>query len=122
MSEHEQQVAVINWFRLQYPQYTHNLFAIPNGSVLGGKNKWGQINKLKKEGFKPGVSDLFLALPIGDKSGLWVEMKDTGKTLCSVSKDQMEHLELMKESGYEAIWCAGADIAIAAIKTYMGEK
>ena len=28
-------------------------------------------------------------------------------------------LDLMIEMGYEAIWCSGADIAIAAIKTYM---
>lgn len=121
MSEHNQQAAFVEWFKLQYPQYKDCLIAIPNGSYLGGKNKFAQVNKLKSEGFKPGTSDLFIAVPRGGKHGLWIEMKDVKKTLCNVSKEQRDHLELMANMGYEAIWCAGADAAKAATKVYMGE-
>lgn len=122
MSEHDQQVTVVDWWDKQYPALSKCLMSIPSGSIMGGKNKWGQINKLKSEGWRKGVSDLFIAVPKNGKHGLWVEMKDVKKTLCSVSNEQMAHIALMNEMGYEAIWCAGADVAIAAIKVYMNAE
>lgn len=119
MSEHDEQSAVVAWFKRQYPPYSHCIMSIPNGQMLGGRNRFAQMKKLKREGFKNGVSDLFIAVPKNDKHGLWVEMKDKGKTASAVSKDQSDHLNLMIGMGYEGIWAAGADIAIAAIKTYM---
>jgi len=123
MAEHDEQVAVVKWFRLQYPKFKGCFFSIPNGSFLAGKpyQRANQMKKLKKEGFKNGVSDLFLAVPKNGYSGLWVEMKDKGKTKCDVSKEQQEHLDLMREMGYGAVWCAGADAAISQIKGYMGD-
>tara|TARA_R110002012_G_C11479310_1_gene594846 strand:+ start:44 stop:418 length:375 start_codon:yes stop_codon:yes gene_type:complete len=121
MSEHDNQSAVVNWFKLQYPKYKDCIMAIPNGQLLGGRNKFALIKKLKREGFKNGVSDLFIAVPMNGKCGLWVEMKDAGKTRCSVSSEQQAHLDLMISVGYEGIWAAGSDIAIAAIKVYMTE-
>jgi hypothetical protein len=121
MSEHHHQVAVVEWFKLQYPEYKDCIMAIPNGQMLGGRNKFALMNKLKKEGFKNGVSDLLIAVPKNGKCGLWVEMKDEGKTRCSVSDDQQDHLDLMIKMGYEGIWAAGSEIAIAAIKVYMGD-
>ncbi|MDH5182463.1 MAG: VRR-NUC domain-containing protein [Gammaproteobacteria bacterium] len=125
MSEHDHQVAVIQWFRAKYPKHKWCIFSNPNGAILCDlipKKRVARMRYLMAEGFKKGVSDLFIAVPVGDKHGLWVEMKDVNKTLCSVSKDQMEHIELMTKMGYEAIWCAGSDIAIAAITTYMSQK
>jgi len=123
MSEHDQQAAVVKWFKMQYPEYKDCIMAIPNGQMLGGRNKFAMMKKLKREGFKNGVSDLFIAVPRqtkhGDKCGLWLEMKDAGKTRCSVSDEQQAHLDLMISMGYEGIWAAGSDIAMAAIKVYM---
>ena len=121
MSEHDHQATVVKWFKMQYPQYKDCIMAIPNGQLLGGRNKFALMKKLKKEGFKNGVSDLFVAVPMNGKCGLWVEMKDAGKTRCSVSNDQQAHLDLMITMGYEGIWAAGSDIAMAAIKVYMKE-
>ena len=121
MSEHDEQSALVAWFKRQYPQYSLCIMAIPNGQLLGGRNKFALMNKLKKEGFKNGVSDLFIAVPVNGKHGLWVEMKDRGKPPSSVSKEQSDHLDLMISMGYEGIWAAGADIAIAAITVYMSE-
>ena len=119
MSEHDQQAALVQWFKLKYPKYADCIIAIPNGSWLNGKGRFALMNKLKKEGLKPGASDLFIAVPKGDKHGMWLEVKDYGKTLCSVSKEQQEHLDLMIEMGYEGVWGSGFDILKSAVETYM---
>lgn len=75
--------------------------------------------RMKKEGFKSGASDLLLAIARGGYHGLWIEMKDVGKTAKSLSDSQIEHLELMREQGYYACWCAGAEQAINQINIYM---
>ena len=119
MSEHDEQAAVIKWFSLKYPDYEKCLIAYPSGAIIGGRNKWGLIAKLKKEGWRKGVPDLFLAVPAGGFNGLWIEMKDAGKTRSSVSAEQLEHLDLMAKMGYFAIWCAGATAAIETIDNYL---
>jgi len=119
MSEHDQQVTVVQWWDRQYPDLSLCLTAYPSGAIVGGRNKFGLIAKMKKEGWRKGICDLFISVPKGGKHGMYIEMKDVKKTLCSVSPEQREHIDLMNSLGYEAIWCAGADIAIAAIKTYM---
>ena len=121
MSEHDQTKAVVAWFKIQYPKYAECLVGSANGAHLSGKpwQKKKKMDKLKSEGLKVGASDFFIAVPRGGKYGLWVEMKDVKLTWCSVKKSQREHIDLMQEMGYEAIWCAGADIARTAIKNYM---
>jgi hypothetical protein len=59
----------VKWFRLQYPGYI--LFAIPNG----GRRGRVEAAIMKGEGVLAGVADLFLMLPSGIYSGLFVEMK-----------------------------------------------
>lgn len=123
MSEHHEQSAVVNWFRYQYRQYALCFFAIQNAqmlSYLGNKQKIAQVyNKLKREGFKEGVSDLILTVPRGQYHGLWLEMKDRGKTQSSVSKDQKAHLALMSEMGYAAHWAPGFEKAQEILINYM---
>ncbi len=65
MSEHQEQVDVVKWFKTQFPKWSECIIAIPNGSVLSGSigQRCGQVNKLKKEGMKKGCSDLFIAVP-----------------------------------------------------------
>jgi hypothetical protein len=119
MSESNHQAALVQWWGLQYPHLKNCLISYPSGAIIGGKNKFALIAKLKNEGWRTGVSDLFLAVPRGGKHGLWIEMKDIKKTLCSVSQEQRDHIDLMHSQGYEAIWCAGFEVAKAAIETYM---
>lgn len=123
MSEHHHQCAVVKWFKYTYPEYADCIIAIPNALTISyAKNKKAMfaIYKRKlKEGFKPGTSDLFIAVPRNGKCGLWVEMKDMGKTQKDVSKEQQDHLDKMGEVGYEGIWSSGSEMAIAAIKVYM---
>lgn len=120
-SEHQEQKAFVQWFNAQYPKYRGCLFAIPNGSHLAGTPavRAMKMNKLKSEGFKNGVSDLFLAVPMGGKSGMFLEMKAQKKPRSSLSVEQRMHLKLMEEMGYAACWAAGSKEAIRITKDYM---
>ena len=80
------------------------------------------MNKMKKEGFKPGVSDVQLTVSRGGYHGLWVEMKRSNGKEKDVSDDQAAHIELMRELGHMADWAAGADEAIKITKKYMTLK
>lgn len=113
MSEHQHQVAVIEWFGLQYPKLNGLLFAIPNG----GLRNVVVAKKLKAEGVRPGVSDLFLMVPTNGMHGMWIEMKDVdGK------KPKPEQIAFQKDAtaqGYLAVTCYGFDMARGAIEEYL---
>jgi len=123
MSEYDEQCAVVEWFKLFYPKYEGCIISSENGAHLAGSKgqRTAKIARAKKAGMKPGVSDLFIAVPRGNFSGLWIEMKDKGKNKTSVSQLQIEHLMLMVTMGYASNWCAGANEAIAVISDYMSE-
>lgn len=111
-SEHHTQVACVNWFSMQYPKYKDLLFAIPNG----GKRSIGVARKMKSEGVKKGVPDLFLALPNENYHGLFIEMKSvTG----SLSPDQKRYLELLRLKGYRAEVCKCFDDFERVIGSYI---
>jgi hypothetical protein len=120
MSEHDEQVAVVKWFRLQYPKYKDCVLSIPNGSVLNkGGASMGRFKWLVAEGFKAGVSDLLFAVPINKKSGLWLEMKNIKVTRCAVTDNQWDHIHSMRRVGYCADWAAGFEAAKKIITDYM---
>ena len=76
-NESRLQTACVKWFRTEYPKFRRLLFAIPNGVRLHGTEKERMItwNRLAKEGAVAGAADLFLSVPSGDLSGLYIEMK-----------------------------------------------
>jgi hypothetical protein len=91
-SEHQEQKLVVNWFRLQYPQYM--IFSIPNG----GTRNTIEAKKLKDEGLKAGIPDMIICTP--DKT-IFVEMKkQKGGTL---SAKQKEIHAKLNDLGYEVI-------------------
>lgn len=91
------------------------MFAIPNGGV---RHK-AVASKLKKEGVKAGVPDIFLAHPKGTYAGLWIEMK-YGKN--KTSPKQREWLRALSDSGYRTEVCYGADEAWQVILDYLETK
>jgi hypothetical protein len=110
-TEHDEQVAVIDWYRKQYPTLKYCLFAIPNG----GLRHIRVAMTLKKEGVLSGVSDMFLMVPRGTFHGLFIEMKTAkGK----VSDNQQKFLDIARSQGYEAIVCYGFEDAKNKIKKY----
>lgn len=110
MNEHQEQVAVVEWFRLQYPK--HILFAIPNG---GARHIVTAVN-LKREGVISGVPDLFVMYPAFPFHGLFIEMKAKGG---KVSPAQKEFMAAAIDNGYQASVCYGFDEAREAINLYL---
>lgn len=116
-SEHKEQCAVVDWWRsacgvYQLPEFA--LFAVPNGAFLGS----GYIGakKLKREGMRPGMLDLVLAVPRDQFHGMFIEMKyGTNKT----SDEQDAVLTYLKYSGYSASVHWSAESAISAMKEYL---
>jgi len=65
------QQRAIEFFRLKYPKFKRNLFAIPNG---GHRNK-AVAGRMKAEGVLAGVWDLMLTVPRGQWAGCFIETK-----------------------------------------------
>lgn len=109
MSEHDEQVAVVQWCAWRGIR----IFAIPNG----GYRTKATAKKLKDEGVVPGVPDLFVPLARKGKHGLFIEMK--APKGAKPRPEQVEWLEFLNEEGYAACWARGADAAIEVIERYV---
>lgn len=73
MSEHTEQCALFEWAAWNEPRVPELalLYAIPNG----GARHPAVAAKLKAEGVKAGVPDMFLPVPRRNYHGMFVEMK-----------------------------------------------
>jgi len=117
MSEHDEQKALFEWAERMIVQgripELVNMFAIPNGAWF--KNKAIAV-KMKQEGLKKGVPDIFLAVPSGDYQGLFIEMKlgENGQT-----KEQKEWSSRLREMGYKVDVYKSWVGAIAGILAYL---
>ena len=81
-TEHAEQVAFVQWWELNRPNLW--IFAIPNG---GHRHKATAI-KLRLEGVRPGVPDLYCPA-----LRLWIEMKrQKGGRLSPEQKEWRDHL------------------------------
>lgn len=98
------------------------LHHIPNG----GDRDIVTAGKLKAEGVKPGVCDLFLPLPkhvlVDSKpkffSGLYIEMKKPGK-LDDTSEKQVEFIDFTRSVGYFVMVCDSWEFAWEVIEWYL---
>ena len=116
-SEHSEQVALFNWAKWQartLPEL-HLLFAIPNG----GLRHIRVAKRLKAEGVKSGVPDVFLPVAKNGFHGLWIEMK-YGKN--KVTDNQDWWLKELKSEGYECAVCYGYEPAKSVILDYLEMK
>lgn len=115
-SESQEQVAVVQWFKQQFPRDV--IVAIPNGSHLAGDSRRRAIkmHRMKKEGLLPGTADLFVAVARGGMHGAWWEMKSLdGRP----TPEQLSFGIAMRMAGYEWACCYGAADAIERIRAYM---
>ena len=113
--EEARQRSVVQWWDLQCRSLgliPEHLWHTPNG----GKRSLTEAVRLKKIGVRAGVPDLFLAVPVHGKSGLFVEMKSAvGKT----SQAQDCYLLMLQAAGYETCVCRSFDRAKNAIMSYL---
>ena len=114
-SEAQEQTAVIDWWR-----FAHKKYGVPECSLLHVANEGtgsavrGRLQK--RQGVRAGVADLFLSVPRGAFSGLWIEMKRKDGW---VRPEQREFLNQMQELGYDCAVCRGAEAAREKIHAYM---
>ena len=113
-TEHAEQVALMQWAEAEAHHHPELglLFAIPNG----GHRVPAVAVKLKREGVKSGVPDLFLPVARQDCHGLWLEMKAKDGRVSEKQGDWMEKLE---EQGYRVAVAFSAEEAITVIKEYL---
>lgn len=111
-AESKEQIALLQWLQLQHPKVYESTFHIPNERKCS--SIYGKFLKLM--GVKAGVSDLFLAIPMGEYHGLFIEMK-AKKGIKQPS--QVKFIEQMRENGYAASFAFGIEEAMALIKWYL---
>ncbi|EHQ92164.1 VRR-NUC domain-containing protein [Desulfosporosinus youngiae] len=115
--ESDEQQALFQWAKLmevQYPELSL-LHSIPNG----GKRNAREAARLKKEGAKAGVSDIFLPVARGGFHGLYIEFKVKGGKL---SDNQTWWLEETTKQGYYSTVCFGWIEASEVIQKYLARR
>jgi len=114
--EFEEQVALMEWFAIQYPR------EIVIVSANGGSRHFLEAANLKRSGVRRGVPDLFMPVVNDDYAGLFIELKPTivaGKSNGRVTDEQFEVLSHLDSRGYKAQVCWGFEDASSTIKQYM---
>lgn len=91
------------------------IFCIPNG---GHRHK-ATAGKLKAEGVRAGIPDLFLPVAARECHGLFIELK-VGSN--KETKRQIWWIDRLKEQGYAATVVWDAQMAINLIAWYLGEE
>ena len=117
-TEHDHQVALFQWAAAKSKHEIPELklmFAIPNG----GHRHIGVAKKLKAEGVKAGVPDIFLPVARFGYHGLFIELKtEDGR----IQDNQKEWLNELALAGYFTYICHGVDEARELIEYYMGKN
>lgn len=125
-TEHAEQVALFTWAdaaQAQYPELA-NMFAIPNGAKVPytvdskGRTFSPERASLVTEGMRRGVPDIFLAVPRCKFHGLFVEMKRADHSNHPTPEQQV-WIERLRQAGYMAVVCYGADDAMRTVTAYL---
>lgn len=114
--EHCHQVALFDWAQLmissgRYPQLEW-MYAIPNG----GMRSKAVAGKLKAEGVKSGVFDIFLPVARHGYHGMYIEMKYGKNKLSDKQRDFKLFAELQ---GYFCVVCWDWEEAAHKIENYL---
>jgi len=116
-TEHEEQVALFQWAEAHegtMPEL-RLMFAVPNG----GYRPMATAAMLREEGVRAGVPDVFLMCRHQHYGALAIELKrrDHSNHATDAQRDWIERL---RQYGYQAVICYGAQEAIDVIKAYLG--
>lgn len=126
-TEHQEQAAVIAWWAHACKGYglpEFALMAIPNAA----KRSYALAARMRKEGLRAGIPDLFLAARpkkywgSGGPAdydyfpGLWIEMKRKPN---KPDANQQAVLLYLRQRGYHCVVAWSAEEAIRAVKAYL---
>lgn len=112
--EHVEQVALFDWAKIMQKRYPELkwMFAIPNGSYRDPRT----AARLKEEGVKAGVLDIFLPAARAGHHGLFIEMK-AGRN--RPTEKQSECATDLENEGYACYVCYSCSKAINVIEAYL---
>jgi len=122
-SESSHQIALFAWCALpevkaMFPELEW-LHAIPNGGSRGDtkESRSKEGGKMKAEGVKPGVSDMFLPVRRGDCPGFYIELKRLPGPGVGPSDEQLKFGAFVQSQGYGFAvaygWMKARDLLIA---------
>lgn len=122
-TEHDEQSSLIVWATWNHAQFPELrlMFAIPNG----GARHPAVAAKMREEGVKPGVPDLFLPVARHGFHGLFLELKtEVNRPKREGSKGGLSDLQSawigeLRDQGYKVAVCYGRDEAIETITEYL---
>jgi hypothetical protein len=116
-TEAQEQTAVFNWAAVMVRRWPELrlMYHVPNGGSRNPK----EARNLKQQGVKPGIPDICLPVARKGYHGLYIEMKRRkgGK----ISAEQAQMLGDLREQGYCAWVCKGANDAIELITEYLSD-
>ena len=112
-TEHQEQVALIQWFDATYREHRGRLFSVPNGT---NKSRAAAAH-FKREGLRSGVPDLMLPVASMGYHGLFIEMKRQKGGV--ISEAQKKWNAYLNEQGYLAVFCCGFEDAKQVIERYL---
>ena len=117
MSEHDTQSAFMNY--VHYREATipelRWLHAVPNG---GARNAVTGA-RMKAEGTRKGIYDLFWPFPRGEFKGLYLEFKHGRNKL---TPEQEEFGEFVRQHGYKTGVAYTVDEGIEILEDYLGKE
>ncbi len=115
-SESNEQISLFEWCEYSLGKYPELklLFHVPNG----GYRSTATAGRMKAEGVKAGVPDLFLPVARQGYHGLFIEMK-AGRNKPTVYQTQW--LENLSVQGYLAVVCYGWEEAAKVLTEYLDE-
>ena len=111
-TESNEQIAAMDWLRAQHPNIALHTLHIGNER----KSTYYAGYIMKRMGVLKGASDLFMAWPVGGFHGLFIEVKSK---IGRPSVEQKAFLQRMKDVGYRAEICYGAEEVINTMKDYL---
>lgn len=116
-TEHEEQKALFNWATMMAGKWPELdlMFAVPNG----GHRHIRVAARMKEEGVRAGVPDIFLPCARCGWHGLFVEMKAGRNKPTELQQQWLEDLTLQ---GYLAAVCWGWEEAAALIESYLEDN
>ncbi len=133
MTEHDLQVAVVDWARrmawrwpclrwlhssLNGASFEHRQVQVRGRQVDKAVLQW---KRLEAEGATKGICDLFLPWAARGYHGFYIELKRPG-ALSQVRDGQREFMAYLEGAGYLAQVIDGVEDAIAALEWYLGGR
>lgn len=113
-TESQAQAAVFDWARWQQSKHPA-LKSMYHAANEGKRSRVAGAN-LKRQGMKPGVSDICLPYAVGGFNNLYIELKVGGN---KATEEQLSFIDTINGIGGKAVIVYGSEAAIEVITAYL---